>query len=83
MKVWLLTYDCGDYYCDGTHVVGAYSCLENAEIGREDFVDNWREKNPNASIVYPAQYEYFVSEYDLDRTYDADDNRTVPWRGVR
>lgn len=55
--VWVLQYDCGDFYCDGDHVLGVFSSLEKAEDA----------KAVHESSRKPGQWwEHSIAAWNLD-----------------
>lgn len=59
--VWIVQYDCGDYYCENEHLAGVYSSRERAERGVQDH----KVKDPDL-IGWHKQYN--VYEQQLDET---------------
>lgn len=58
-EVWLLQYDCGDYYCDGDHVLGVFTTRQKAMDGETDH----REKTTRSD---KHLFEYRISEWQPD-----------------
>lgn len=43
MKLWMMQYDCGDYYCEGVHPYGVY---ESEELASEAGI-RWMAEQAN------------------------------------
>lgn len=68
MKLWTLTYDCGDYYCDGEHLVGVFESQEAAQDGQQRFLKGRQDMNPGRHN-YATGYEYAIAEIELGKVY--------------
>lgn len=42
MKLWFVSYDDGDYYCEGEHWIGPYATAELAQLAIEAAKTNWK-----------------------------------------
>lgn len=55
VTVWVVSYDCGDYYHDGEHLVGVFATEADA---KEATVKHDKSRNPQE--FYYNRYEYAV-----------------------
>jgi hypothetical protein len=62
MTVWLVTYDDGDYYCEGGHLIGIFSSKELAEDAKDQFDKNHYERH-----YYGSHYTYEIEEIEVDQ----------------
>jgi len=59
--VYLVTYDDGDYYCEGNHIVGIFSTSELAE----EAIQRYKQRNQ-----YFANYDYSKVIVVVDHSYE-------------
>jgi hypothetical protein len=69
-----LTFDCGDYYCDGMHLVGIFDTEETAAQVRDMFKANAAEWFPalKSRGDEPQKWEYSIAPFTLGKVYDGD-----------
>lgn len=75
-KVYVVTFDDGDYYCEGGHIVGVFSDEKEAEgIAEKVKTNGIRQASyslangtpePIVATYVTHVYETAVAEYDLD-----------------
>lgn len=62
MKVYVVTFDDGDYYCEGGHIVGVFTNKEEAEGIAEKVKKNGIRITPS---YVTHVYETAIGEYEL------------------
>lgn len=60
MKIWIVQWDCQDYYCDGDHLLGVFATREAAQQAASE----------NQFLPYRGKYEYVVYDANLDEVLD-------------
>lgn len=58
--VYLLQYDCGDYYCESCHVLGVFTSRESAEAAQIKHKTTWK--------VQVWDWTYRIVAWETDET---------------
>lgn len=67
MKVFVVTYDDGDYYCEGDHILGIYTTREDAQEAILGASDYWKQQGV---LISAYSYEFAIGEYELNTYQD-------------
>jgi hypothetical protein len=62
MDIHVVTYDCGDYYCEGSHIFGVFDSDRLAKASIDMAPEYWASKG----VVGTNHYEYSVGTWELN-----------------
>lgn len=61
MKLWMLSYHCDDFYCQGEHIVGVYTSEANAAAA----LQRHHEKDITNEV-----YKYHTDKFDTNKDWE-------------
>ena len=61
MELWLATYDDGDYYCEGHHLIGIFTTEELAKEAIDTYKDSISHQ------FYANSYSYQTENWQLNK----------------
>lgn len=61
MKVFIVQYDCQDYYCDGDHILEVFATKEDAEHAIVHVAEYWEAQ----CVIGTSGYGYTIAEYEV------------------
>lgn len=68
MILWTLTYDTGDYYCEGKHLAGVFPTADAATAAMEEHRQMMADRRADKRV--PTGYTYSMAEIEVGKVYD-------------
>jgi len=63
MNVHVVVYDCGDFYCDGDHILGIFYTQDAAQQAIDDAPNFFRNNTVDGPSTAPSEYTYSIAEW--------------------